>query len=103
MFEKFKHKKEQNMIREPQGISYLDSKTTDLKTDTLPADTAKGCSNVPINLNGICADKFIGKSSKLKPQNRSKFKELRTIFEGGCPISQHDIGHSNTSKIRYKD
>ena len=98
MFEKCKHKKEQKMIREPQGIGYLENeKNDDLNTDTLPADSAKNCSKSTINLSEICADKLIGKSPKLKPQNRSTFAELRSIFEGGGLISQHEVDPKDTS------
>ena len=64
----------------------------------MPADSVLKASKSPIKLNDIIGGKLVTNSPKLKPKNRSKFEELRSIFESRGSQDTHEKNGQGTSK-----
>ena len=93
MFEKIRSKKEQNMIWDSHNIRIDDAKITpkrDLasQSNVLPDDFAR--KSPAVTTKKLEYRPFLKDSPKLKPKNRSKFEELRSIFEGGGSDERED-------------
>ena len=91
MFEKIRYKREEKMSQELQDIGLTgDLINENLKIKKMPADSALKASKSPTKLNDIIGGKLVTNSPKLKPKNRSKFEELRSIFESRESSNPHE-------------
>ena len=110
MFEKIKHKRDQKVVNMVENKRENDD---DITSVMKPSINTNHCSRNPIKLSEICVEKSVGKSPKLKPKNRTRFEELRSIFEpdavcvpknGGCINNgEHQVQNKYTDLKKHSN